>query len=108
MKWKTMAKYHQNVYDNDEFDDFDDEDEHHEKKTKIFFYKICKTSDHNTDQCPSKVMSRSCPLKEIIPIHVVQIKMSGAQDKSNYQFIMHQITKIRIIDAHPSSLLDSR
>jgi hypothetical protein len=34
MKWKNMARYHQNVFDNDELDDSNDEDEHHEKKTK--------------------------------------------------------------------------
>jgi len=74
MKWKNMARYHQNVfdsYDSDEYDDFDNEDEHHEKKTKKKFYRICKTSAHNTYQCPSKAMSGSCPLKKIIPIHVV-------------------------------------
>jgi hypothetical protein len=27
-----MAKYFQNDFDSDEFDDFNDEDEHHEKK----------------------------------------------------------------------------
>ncbi len=32
-----MEKYHQNVYDSAEFDDFDDEDEHHEKKIKKKF-----------------------------------------------------------------------
>jgi hypothetical protein len=74
MKWKNMARYHQNVfdsYDSDEYDDFDDEDEHHEKKTKKKFCRICKTSPHNTYQCPSKAMSGSCPLKKIIPIHVI-------------------------------------
>jgi hypothetical protein len=78
MKWKNMARKHQNVSHSDEFDDFDNENEHHEKKTKEKFYKICKTSDHNIDQCPSKAMSGSCPLKEIIPIHVVQIEVQRA------------------------------
>jgi len=78
MKWKNMARNHQNVSHSDEFDDFDNENEHHEKKTKEKFYKIYKTSDHNIDQCPSKVMSGSCPLKEIIPIHVVQTEVPRA------------------------------
>jgi hypothetical protein len=34
MRWKNMAKYRQNDFDSDEFDDYDDENEHHEKKTK--------------------------------------------------------------------------
>jgi hypothetical protein len=33
---------------------------------------ICKASDHNMDQCPSKAMNGSCSLKEIVPIHVIQ------------------------------------
>ncbi len=78
------------------FENNDDEDEHYKKKTikkskkinieggcvlsKLFndshftkeckllmkFCWICKASDHNTNQCPSKAMSGSCPSKEIV------------------------------------------
>jgi len=50
-----------------------------EYKLLIKFYKICKTRDHNTDQYPSKVVSGSCPSKDIILVHVVQIEMPRAQ-----------------------------
>jgi len=35
------------------------------------FCRICKVSDHNIDQRPSKVVSGSCPSREIIPVCVV-------------------------------------
>jgi hypothetical protein len=99
---KNMAKYHQNDFNKDEFEDYDDE--HNEKKNKkkakkvnfnivrkgvycqncfneghftqkckllVNFFWICKKKDHNTDQCPSKVMSGSCPSRKNIPIHVI-------------------------------------
>jgi hypothetical protein len=34
------------------------------------FYRICKASDRNTYQCPSKVVSGSCPSREIILVHM--------------------------------------
>ncbi len=34
VKWKSIAKYHPNNFDNDESENSDDEDEHYEKKTK--------------------------------------------------------------------------
>jgi hypothetical protein len=53
---------------------------HFTKECKLLmkFYRICRASDHNTNQCPSKVVSGSCPSRENIPVHVVQIKMLGA------------------------------
>jgi len=45
MKWKNMARYHQNVfdsYDSNEYDDFDDEDEHHERRLKRNFIGFVK------------------------------------------------------------------
>jgi hypothetical protein len=51
-----------------------------ECKLLIKFCRICKASDHNTNQCPSKVVSGSCPLREIILVHVVQTNVSKAQE----------------------------
>jgi hypothetical protein len=45
------------------------------------FCRICKASDHIIDQCPSKVVSGSCPSKEIIPLQVIQIKELGEQEQ---------------------------
>jgi len=52
-----------------------------ECKLLMKFYRICKANNHNIDQCPSKVVNGSCPLKKIIPIHVIQTKMLGAQEQ---------------------------
>jgi hypothetical protein len=45
------------------------------------FCRICRASDHNTYQCPSKLVSGSCPSREIIPIQVVQTKVVEAQEQ---------------------------
>jgi hypothetical protein len=42
-----------------------------ECKLLIKLCRICKASDHNIDQRPNKVVSGSCPLREIILVHVV-------------------------------------
>jgi hypothetical protein len=42
---------------------------------------ICKASDHNTNQCPSKVVSGNCPSRDIILGEVVQIEVLGAQEQ---------------------------
>jgi hypothetical protein len=49
---------------------------HLTKECKLLnkFCQICKENDHNTDQCPSKAMTRRCPSKEIVTVHVVQAK----------------------------------
>jgi len=43
--------------------------------------RICKANDHNVDQCPSKVVSGNCPLKEIILVHVIQTEVLSAQEQ---------------------------
>jgi hypothetical protein len=45
------------------------------------FYRICKANDHNIHQCQSKVVNGSCPSREIILVHVVQIEMLRAQEQ---------------------------
>ncbi len=45
------------------------------------FCQIWKHNDHNIDQCPSKTMSRICPLKEIVLMHVVQVKTPIMQEQ---------------------------
>jgi hypothetical protein len=52
-----------------------------ECKLLMKFCRICKASGHNKDQCPSKVVSGSCPSRKIILVHVVQTKMLGAQEQ---------------------------
>jgi hypothetical protein len=42
---------------------------------------ICKASDHNMDQCPSKAMSGSCSSKEIVPVHVIQTDIPIVQEQ---------------------------
>jgi hypothetical protein len=42
------------------------------------FYRICWASDHNTNQCPSKVVGGSFPSREIILVYVVQIEVLKA------------------------------
>jgi hypothetical protein len=56
---------------------------HFTKECKLLMKlcRICKASDHNTYQCHSKVVSGSCLLKEIILVHVIQIKLLGAQEQ---------------------------
>jgi hypothetical protein len=44
------------------------------------FCRICKASDHNMNRCPSKAMSESCPLQEIVLMHVVQAKIPIVQE----------------------------
>jgi hypothetical protein len=39
---------------------------------KIFH--ICKNNNHNTDQCPNKVVVGRCPTREIVQVHVVHAK----------------------------------
>jgi hypothetical protein len=53
---------------------------HFTKECKLFmkFYKICRENDHNINEFPSKVVSGSCPSREIIPVHVIQTKMPRA------------------------------
>jgi hypothetical protein len=49
------------------------------------FCQICKQNDHNIDQCPNKAMSRRCPSKEIVPMHVVQAKTLIVQEQKQLQ-----------------------
>jgi hypothetical protein len=46
---------------------------HLTKECKLLnkFCWICKHNDHNIDQCPNKAMSRRCPSREIVLVHVV-------------------------------------
>jgi hypothetical protein len=60
------------------------------------FSKICKASDHNIDQCPSKIVSGSCPSRKIIRIHVVQTNVTKAQEQKKlpiYNAPNNQINK---------------
>jgi hypothetical protein len=43
--------------------------------------RISKANDHNTDQYPNKVVNGNCPSREIIPVHVVQIKVPTTQEQ---------------------------
>ncbi len=38
------------------------------------FCQLCKQNDYNVDECPNKVMFGRCPLREIVPVHVVQVE----------------------------------
>jgi hypothetical protein len=49
------------------------------------FCQICKSNDHNTDHCPSKVISGSCPSREIVPVHVVQVEVPVVQEQKQLQ-----------------------
>ncbi len=49
------------------------------------FCQICKSNDHNTDHCPSKVISGSCPSREIVPVHVVQVEVPVVQEEKQLQ-----------------------
>jgi len=42
-------------------------------------YHICKQNNHNIDQCPNKAVTRRCPSKEIVLMHVVQVKTPTIQ-----------------------------
>jgi hypothetical protein len=55
---------------------------HFMKECKLLmkFYWICKVNDHNTDQCPNKTMSGSCPLREMVLVHVVKTKIPIIQE----------------------------
>jgi hypothetical protein len=52
-----------------------------EWKLLMKFCWICKASDHNTNQCPSKAMNGSCPLRKIVQMHVVQAEIPIVQKK---------------------------
>jgi hypothetical protein len=56
---------------------------HFTKECKLLmtFCWICKAGDHNTNQCPSKAMSGSCPSREIVLVHVVQIEIPIVQEQ---------------------------
>jgi hypothetical protein len=43
-------------------------------KILMNFCRICKKSDHNKDQCPSKSVTSICSSREMISIHVVQVE----------------------------------
>jgi hypothetical protein len=49
------------------------------------FCQICKSNDHNTDHCLSKIISGSCPSREIVPVHVVQLQVLVIQDQKQFQ-----------------------
>ncbi len=54
-----------------------------QKKCKLlnnFFY-ICKQNDHNIDKCLRRLVSRRCPSREIILVHVVQVETSVVQEQ---------------------------
>ncbi len=46
---------------------------------------ICKQNDHNIYQCPNKAMVGRCPSKEIVPMHVVQVKALVVQQQEQLQ-----------------------
>jgi hypothetical protein len=49
------------------------------------FCQICKSNDHNTDHRPSKVINGSCPSREIVPVHVVQVEVLVVQEQKQLQ-----------------------
>ncbi len=62
---------------------------HFTKECKLLlkFCQMCKASDHNTNHCPIKIVSGSCPSREIIQVHVIQAKIPIVQEPkqlSNY------------------------
>jgi hypothetical protein len=59
MKQKSMAKYHLNNFDSDEFEDSDDENKHYEKKT------IKKSTKVNIDTIKEGVYCQNYLLKVI-------------------------------------------
>jgi hypothetical protein len=96
---KNITRYCQE-FDNEESEDSDEEEKWRPKKKEIKdhfetyrkglycqncynerhftkecviekFYKICKKNDHNTYQCPNKVVDGKYPSREIVPMHVV-------------------------------------
>jgi hypothetical protein len=56
---------------------------HLTKECKLlnFFCQIFKQNDHNTYQCPNKVVVKRCPSKEIVPMHVVQAETPIVQEQ---------------------------
>jgi len=53
----------------------------------IKFCQICKSDNHNIDQCPSKSMGGRCPSRKIVPVHVVQAKthVIKKDEQQNYE-----------------------
>jgi hypothetical protein len=49
---------------------------HFTKECKLLIkkFQICKSDNHNIDQCPNKSVGGSCPTREIVPVHVVQVE----------------------------------
>jgi hypothetical protein len=100
---RNTARYCQD-FDNDEFGELDDDKQvkpkrigtkvrfdtciqgvyyqncynkrHFTKECKLLIKKIqiCKSDNHNIDQCPSKLASGRCPTREIVLVHVVQVE----------------------------------
>lgn len=62
---------------------------HFTKECKLLIkkFQICKSDNHNTDQCPNKSVGGSCPTREIVPVHVVQVETLLIQKnkKQNYE-----------------------
>jgi ketol-acid reductoisomerase len=55
---------------------------HFTKECKLLM-KLCriyKANDHNMDQCPSKVVNGSCPSREIVLVHVIQVEIPIVQE----------------------------
>ncbi len=53
----------------------------------IKFCQICKSDNHNIDQCLSKSMGARCPSRKIVLVHVVQAKTPVIQknEQQNYE-----------------------
>jgi hypothetical protein len=68
-----------------------------EYKLLMKFCQIYKAGDHNTNWCPSKVVSGSFPSKEIVPMHVVQTEIPIVPKQKKCQIILYQMIKINII-----------
>ncbi len=64
--------YYQNYYN----------ERHFAKECKRLnkFCQICKSNEHNTYHCLSKIVSERCPSKEIILVHIVQAKVLVIQE----------------------------
>jgi hypothetical protein len=60
---------------------------HLTKECKLLnkFCQICKQNDHNINQCPNKIVSRRCPSKEIVLMHVVQAETPIMQKQKQLQ-----------------------
>ncbi len=54
----------------------------------INFCQICKSDNHNNDQCLSKLACGKCPTRKIVPVHVVQAKTLVIQENKQQNYEM--------------------